>query len=472
MLVINLFKNNTPIKKKVFAYLIIFISLILILLWAFQVVFLNTYYENYKTNELEQSLNDIKEKYNGNIEDISNTLETFSFNNGICSEITVNGMVIYTTNLQNRGCLNIYDAKNSIYRQKINFLNSTDDTMRLRVINPKLNNKILLYGIKFNDNTAIFINTSIDPIDSTVTVLKNQLLIITFILIILAIIIAYFISNKLSKPLISITDKAKKISKGDFNVNFETSTDIKEIGELANTLNYAKDVLKKNDELRRDLLANVSHDLKTPLTMIKAYAEKVKDLTYNNKEKRENDLNVIVEEVDRLNLLVNDILNLSKLESNIDKLKMEKFNLSNLIDTIVKRFKIFSITQEYEFICKYPNNIIINADKQKIEQVIYNLVSNALNYSNKKVYINILKRKENIRVLITDTGSGIDKKDIVNIWDKYYQADKNHKRNMIGTGLGLSIVKNILNLHNYKYGIVSKKNIGTTFYFEIKKSNE
>ena len=195
----------------------------------------------------------------------------------------------------------------------------------------------------------------------------------------------------------------------------------------------------------------------------------VKDISYKNKDKREHDLNVIIEEVDRLNLLVNDILNLSKLESNIESLNYEEFDLTKLINTIVERFKIYNLTEKYTFIVNTPKKAIIKADKQKIEQVIYNLIGNAINYTSdeKKIYINAYKRNNQIRVSISDIGKGINKKDLKNIWDKYYKSDKNHRRNTIGTGLGLSIVKHIFQLHQYKYGVITKKNKGTTFYFFI-----
>ena len=171
--------------------------------------------------------------------------------------------------------------------------------------------------------------------------------------------------------------------------------------------------------------------------------------------------------------MVNDILNLSKLESNITRIDKEDFDLISVINTIIHRFNIFSVTEDFKFVCNYPDSLIINADKAKIEQVIYNLISNAINYSldKKKVYITILI-KDKIRVNITDVGPGIKESDIDKIWDKYYKADKSHKRNTIGTGLGLSIVKNILELHQYKYGVISKKDKGTTFYFEFNNNQK
>ena len=207
--------------------------------------------------------------------------------------------------------------------------------------------------------------------------------------------------------------------------------------------------------------------------MIKAYAEMERDLKIS-KEKHDSNMNIIIEEVDRLNILVNDILNLSKLESNMDTINKEEIDLTALINTILNRFKIFAWTKNYEFIFNYSEKLIIEADKQKLEQVIYNLIGNAINYTgaDNKVFINIINNKKNIRVEIKDTGKGIKKEEIDKVWDKYYKTEKKYKRNTIGTGIGLSIVKNIFNLHNFKYGIESIENKGSTFWFEIPKNKK
>ena len=195
----------------------------------------------------------------------------------------------------------------------------------------------------------------------------------------------------------------------------------------------------------------------------------VKDLTYKNKNKRDKNLNTIIEEVDRLNLLVEDILDLSKIQSNAVKLDKENFDLDILIKSIIEKF---SILEEDGYKIEYTGfSYNINADKKKIEQVIYNLLNNAINYTgeDKKVYITLKDLENKIRLEVKDTGSGIDLEDINHIWDKYYKVDKKYKRVTHGTGLGLSIVKNILIMHEYKYGVESKKGKGTTFYFEIDK---
>ena len=244
----------------------------------------------------------------------------------------------------------------------------------------------------------------------------------------------------------------------------------KELNELATTLNYAKGELAKTEELRKDLMANVSHDLKTPLTMIKAYAEMSTELHQNNKKKQKEDMDIIISEVDRLTILVNDILELSSMQSNINNLEKTDFDLINLVKEIIHRYKVLQETENYKFIFNHKaKEIIINADKKKIEQVIYNLINNAINYTGEdnKVTINIIEEKDNILVEIKDTGKGIKKEDLPYIWDKYYKNKKKHKRNLIGTGLGLSIVKNALELHSFNYGVTSTPNKGSTFYFRI-----
>ena len=299
--------------------------------------------------------------------------------------------------------------------------------------------------------------------------LKNQFKFIALVMLIISSVISYFISRRISTPIVKMSKKAIKLSNKNYDVIFDDNTDILEIDELGSTLNKASDELAKTDELRRELMANVSHDLKTPLTLIRAYAEAARDLDYNKKDKREKDLNVIVEETERLTLLVNDILELSKYESNIMELKYEEINLKKLIDSIINKFEILK-DDGFVFKVNCRKDITINSDYSKLERVIYNLVNNAINYTgdDKLVTINVSELGDVIRVEIIDTGDGIDPEDLEIIWDKYRQVDKQHKRNKYGTGLGLSIVKSILTSLDYNYGVDSSKGEGTTFYFEIK----
>ncbi len=455
----NIKKNS--LKINIWLFLIAFSIFILCFLWFFQIIFLDSYYKSYKTGELDKAASELRKSINLNQQKIENIAQK----RDICIEIY--GDNIYAATVSNKGCM---EFGNKNFKVKRDFINSGLLEQHYNLINERYQNETLIYALKLDTDLYAFINASLEPLDSTITILSNQFIITTIVVLILSLIIGYLISRKLSRPITQISNEARKLADGNFNANFKTDINIYEINELADSLNYAKDELSKTETLKRDLMANVSHDLKTPLTMIKAYAEMVRDITYNNKEKREENLNTIIDETDRLTLLVNDILDLSATESGNTTLKLEEVDLIKLINQVIQRFKILSEKEKYQFIFIHPNSTIIKADYKRIYQVVYNLINNAINYTgeDKKIYINIEENKYKYIVQIKDTGKGIKKEDLKHIWDKYYHSDKKHKRNSYGTGLGLSIVKNILQMHNYKYGVISSDK-GSTFYFEIPK---
>jgi len=457
----NKFKS---INVKTLSYLILFSVGILILLWVIQVLFLKVFYEKYQEENLISLANEL---YNTDTNDLKTKMDSLSFDSNTCIAYVDNSGAIQYYNNKTKGCM--LGKSGVLDKYILEIQNSSEDLKPIKLINPINQSQSLLYGVKV-DSGQIYLYTTLEDINSTSIVLKSQLIYITIVVIMLAITISLFLSRKLSKPIVDITEKAKKLAEGDYSVRFDNS-DILEINELSNTLNYLEAEISKTDEYRRDLMANVSHDLKTPLTMIKAYAEMVRDISYKDDKKRTENLNVIIEESDRLNILVNDILELSKLQADASPLKLEKINLVEVLNEVLKRYDIIKETENYKLIVDAPSEAYVNIDKQRIAQVLYNLINNAINYTgdNKKVFINVIENKKNYRIEIKDTGKGIDDKDIDHIWDKYYKKDKNHKRNVVSTGLGLSIVKNILVQHNFKYGVESKKNKGTTFYFEIPK---
>ena len=360
-------------------------------------------------------------KNNYNKDNFESILDEIYYKRGVCIEIDNIDGIIYSTNNMYRSCL-VEKNNPLITYYKNQFMTGNENNITYKIVNSALKSETLVYGLKLDDNVFAFLNTSIDPIDSTIVILKNQLMIVTVIVLLLALIIGAYISKKLSKPITALNKSAKKLANGDYTVRFDNNSNIDEIDELADTLNYTKEQLSKTDELRRELMANVSHDLKTPLTMIKAYSEMVRDISYKSKKKREEHLNIIIEEVDRLNLLVNDILDLSSMQSNITVLNREDFDLIELIRTILNRYKIYTITEHYIF--NFETNkdqIIIHADKKKMEQVIYNLINNAINYTGEDntVTVRVTDNKKNIKVEIIDTGKGISDEDISHIWDKY-----------------------------------------------------
>ena len=335
--------KRSKLKNKAWFYLLIFAIVIICGIWFLQIFSLGIYYELSKKSEIKDIASTVSKTYTSG--DYDDELNKISFDKDVCIEITQDNNITYSTDSATRGCL---INSREINNYKLEFMLSGEKSVTYKIINPNFKNKTLIYGVKIEDGTYAFISTSLEPVGSTVSVLKKQLIIIMIIVLILAFLIGHIISKKISKPIEKLTDTSKQMINGNHNVVFRTDSDIQEIKELEITLNNMVEELSEIELLRRELLANVSHDLKTPLTLIKANAEMVKDLTYENKEKREKNLNTIIEEVDRLNLLVEDILDLSKMQSSAIELQKEEFNLNEVIKSIVERFGVLCEKDGYK----------------------------------------------------------------------------------------------------------------------------
>ena len=333
-----------------------------------------------------------------------------------------------------------------------------------------IRNQFILFtgNITLNDGSEalLLIGSMISPVDATVETLRTQLICISIIMVLSCALLAILISRNISKPIVKINKSAKELAHGNYQVYFEESG-YREVSELAATLNYAAKELSTVENLRKELIANVSHDLRTPLTMITAYSEIMRDLPGENTSEN---VQVIIDETTRLTALVNDMLDLSKIQAGSDSIKTEEFNLTESINTILMRYAKLVENDGYHIDFLYDDDVFIEADEMKMSQVIYNLINNAINYTgeNKRVTIEQPVRDDLVTISITDTGKGIAKEEIPYIWERYYKVDKTHKRSAVGTGLGLSIVKGILEMHHAKYGVKSELGKGSTFYFTIK----
>lgn len=277
--------------------------------------------------------------------------------------------------------------------------------------------------------------------------------------------IAFLLSRKISGSIIKVNLSARELAKGNYSVEF-SGKDYREIAELSETLNFAASELEKTEGFRKELLANVSHDLRTPLTMIIAYAEGMRDLPGENTPEN---LQVIIDESRRLTNLVNDMLDISKLQAGVLEKEISVYNLTESIESVLERYNKLKEQEGYSIEFQYEQEVWVEADEFKIFQVIYNLINNAINYTgaDKQVLVRQRIKDDIVRIEVTDTGAGIAKEALPYVWERYYKVDKTHKRAVMGTGLGLSIVKNILILHEAAYGVESEQGKGSTFWFEL-----
>ena len=274
--------KNRTLKEQIWFYMAIFSTALIALLWILQVLFFDTYYEQRTTKDLETLA--YKTKYYYVSGKPSSYYDTLSYNNNACIEIIEDNTSIYSSNGKRRGCIYVDDNVELSTNYILDFMESNLNSKNYKIINPKLDNKTLVTGIKLDDGVFAFINVSLEPTDPAISIIREELIYITIFIYISSFIIAYFISKHVTKPIKGLMNGATKMSKGDLITPFDENSNIIEIKELSKTLNHAKKELSKLETTRRDLLANVSHDLKTPLTMIKAYAEMARDLNKDNED--------------------------------------------------------------------------------------------------------------------------------------------------------------------------------------------
>lgn len=337
----------------------------------------------------------------------------------------------------------------------------------------KLNTKGVVYTSLFDNDSncsyMLIITSQSSPVGSVVNTLRYQLVTVTIILLFVGVFIAIAAARKISKPITDTTKSALQLANKNYDVQFN-STGYLEVTELNNTLNYAATELKKVDSLQRELIANISHDLRTPLTMITGYGEVMRDLPGENTPEN---IQIIIDEANRLNMLVTDLLDISKLQSGATEINKEVFSITTLIKEMFQRYNKLKEQEGYTLDFEYDEEIYVNADYSKISQVIYNLVNNAINYSrtDKHIIVRQTRKDKNVLIEVIDHGEGIDQEHLENIWDRYYKVDKEHKSSVVGTGLGLSIVKNVLDKHNAHYGVKSVVGEGSNFWFELETTD-
>lgn len=451
-------------------------AIILAFLFIFQILLLQPFYEMVKKNDLINTANEV-EDYLG-YSNLNELIQQNSDFNEICIMV-INENDGLTLN-SNIGCpINRLSEADLIYYTDEAIKNGGTLMVETAVPTVEINQKegaksvgkafdSLMYFKVVNyqgSNYFIIVNSNITPINATTRTLSIQLLFISIIVIGATLILTYILTKRFVEPIEKINLAAKELSEGKYN-SLHKGANSKEIYELNDTLVQAADDINKADKAKRDLIANVSHDLRTPLTMIGGYGEMMLDLP---DEKTDENIKVIVDEAKRLSSLVNDLLDFSKLQENKIEINAEEFNLTLLIKNVLTKYNFFVQSENFDIRFNYDEEVIVKGDDLRISQVLHNFISNAINYSgeNKKIIINQTVENEFVKIEVIDFGRGIDKASLPLIWDRYYKADKEHLRSTTGSGIGLAIAKEILELHNVEYGADSNLNEGSVFYFKM-----
>ncbi len=453
----------------IWGWFMLFTVIVFVLLWVCQIVFLQNFYDRMKTKDVIETAHEMLEIYQTG--DYKERFDEISSKNDMCVEIRDRyRRPVYSKDVLGVGCF-IHGLNNHTGELLDMLKDRSDGVIYGKQTNSRTQLDVLVYacaiGSAERPDGYLLLNTPLVPVSSTVDILKRQLIIITALLAGVSVLFSVLVAKWLSKPIVQVTKDAEELAHGRYDIVFQGGR-YSEADKLAQTLTYASHEINRVDTMQRDLIANASHDLRTPLTMVKAYAEMIRDISGDDPEKRSEHLAVIIDETDRLTLLVNDILDLSKLENGKMTLTRSTFDICARLLEIVERYQGLSEVSGYQFELKTDGEAYVCCDAGKIEQVICNLINNAVNYSGEEKRITITQEHtpQGIRISVRDTGEGMDQETISKIFDKYYRSE-NHKREIIGTGLGLSIVKAILCLHDYAFGVDSRIGEGSTFWFII-----
>ena len=331
----------------------------------------------------------------------------------------------------------------------------------------------LVFISKMSNGKFIILKKPFKSIGQSVSIANQFYMIAGLIVIFIGGIFILIFSKKITKPIIEMSNVAENISNLEFDkrVNFESQDELGKLGESINKISekLCKSIneLKEDVERRKHLVRNMSHELKTPIGIIKGYAEGLKYGVADDKEKMQKYCSVLVEECDRMDKLILELLNHSMMEVGMVKLNKTSFDAIDLIASIIERFKSTLIEKGIVFDFKFENNYIINADRDMLEKAINNFITNAIDHVEGRNFIQLTAEKQEnaLKISVFNTGSHIQMEDLEKIWDVYYKVDKARSRKYGGHGLGLAIVKSIVQMHG---GNTNVENLDEGVVFSIK----
>lgn len=339
-----------------------------------------------------------------------------------------------------------------------------------------------------NQNMIFLMRMAVESINESVAISTKFYLAISVLVMIIGMLAAFIISGEFTKPILKLAGISKDMTNLNFKAKYNVTTN-DEIGVLGESINELSDKLEstiielkqansqlmsdieqkeKIDEMRKEFISNVSHELKTPIALIQGYAEGLNECIVDDDESREFYCSVIMDEANKMNKMVKDLLSLTHIEFGDGVLQIEKFDISGVINGVIKSLEYLIKQEELELINKVDKEIYVYADEYKIEGVISNYLVNAIHYAKneKKIYISSDNKTDCVRISVFNTGDNIPKEELERIWEKFYKVDKARTREYGGTGIGLSIVKATMKAHNMNCGVINHSD-GVEFWFEV-----
>lgn len=465
----------------------------ILLCWFANTVFLGDFYTRHKQGVLRSSYDQInKASSEGDIlsEEFDVTFEQISMKNNLDILIldsdtqtiksTVNDSAVLTDRLLS------YFLRGT---GKAESLYSNDKYHVQKIFDPWMNMEFIeLWGLLSNGN-MIVMRSPMESIHESVVIANQFLGYVGVIAIIISALIIWIVSKKITEPILELANISEKMTHLDFEAKYDARGKNDEIAVLGGHINQLSmalertiselktannelqlDIARKNeiDEMRKEFLSNVSHELKTPIALIQGYAEGLVDCVNDDEENKNFYCDVIIDEAGKMNQMVKNLLELNQLECGNDSIVMERFDIAELIRNCTNNIDILLKQNEIKLVFNQQKPVYVWADEFKIEQIINNYLSNAIHYAlgEKVIEITIEQREEKVRVKVFNTGNPIPEDAIPHLWTKFFKVDKARTREYGGSGIGLSIVKAIMDSINQQYGVINYDN-GVAFWFEV-----
>ncbi len=486
-------KNKwNSITNKLFFTVSLSSTTIILTLIILNSIVLKSFYLFAKYNEVKEVYREINYMYNNNTVVSNEDILKIAVENNL--QILIENNVGYLEVSSNSAFADsIIKNRNYIYSRDNRKLLFSDNKVSISLVTYNTLNCVLLAG-KLDNGYSIYVQIPIAPIEESVKISNRLLLIMGLIIIVIAAIIASLISKSFTKPILRLTQITNKMANLDFSEKYENSEIGDEICELGNNINtmseklertikqlrnnnnqLEKDIEEKSkiDEMRKQFISDVSHELKTPIGLIQGYAEGLLENVNSDEESRKHYAEIILDESNRMDRLVKQLLELMKIEYGKMEFNNNSFDICELIREVINRCKMISDEKNVSIEFNHSDPIDVYADSFYIEQVFTNYITNAIKhvkekYGDKQITVKakINKEKENVRISVFNTGDRIEEENLDKIWGRFYKIDESRNRKDGGTGIGLSLVKAIMTSYNSKYGVKNKEN-GVEFYFEI-----
>ena len=481
------------VRFKLFFTMCVVILVIILSLVLINSIVLENFYIYSKTatiKQVYQKVNDYYNTENTNV-DLETELKKIAYKNNFDILIkTDTNLIIFTSDREFLSSTYILKDINEIKSKNIE---ENETKINVKVTTDEVNNVSYMFLTGILDNGyVLYIRMPISPIEESVKISNTVLLMIGGITLVVAGIIASFISRKFTNPILQLNDIANKMAKLDFSKKYritDTEDEINELGRSINTMSdkleatikelqknnieLEKDIEEKSkiDEMRKHFISDVSHELKTPIALIQGYAEGLIENVNSDEESRKFYAEVILDETNKMDKLVKQLLELMKLEYGKREFDNEKFNINELINEVLRKCSVMINEKNIKVYFENKEPIYVYADEFYMDQIITNYLTNAIKHAEEvekenKIEIKVEKVSNKIRVSVFNTGENIPEEDLQRIWGRFYKLDSSRNRQDGGSGIGLALVKAIMNNYQNEYGVENKKN-GVEFYFDM-----